>query len=72
MGGIVGLHQEQAQPPGRWENRIGILEVALKCLDGLGDRLLGVDHFPVQRILLLASSSRDAGQPALAEMKAPR
>ena len=72
MGGIVGLHQEQAQPPGRWGNRIGILEVALKCLEGLSEGMLGVGLFLVQRIPPLASSSRDGDRPALAEMKARR
>ena len=29
MGEMVRLHLEQAQPSGRWGNRVGILEVVL-------------------------------------------
>ena len=70
VGEKVRLHPGQAQLPGRWGNRVGILGVALKCLEGLSEGMLGADLFLVQCIPLLASSSRGAGQPVLAEMRA--
>ena len=70
MGEKVRLHPGQAQLPGRWGDRVGILGVALKCLEGLSEGMLGADFFLGQRIPLLASSSRDGDRPAPGEMRA--
>ena len=72
MGEKVRLHPGQAQLPGRWGDRVGILGVALKCLEGLSEGMLGADLFLAQRIPPPASSSRGAGRPALGETPASR
>ena len=72
MGEKVRLHPGQAQLPGRWGDRVGILGVALKCLEDLSEGMFEADLFPAQYIPLPASSSRGAGHPALGEMRASR
>ena len=64
MGEKVRLHPGQAQLPGRWGDRVGILGVALKCLEGLSEGMLGADLFLAHRISLPARSNRGAGHSA--------